>query len=240
MGAGDDIEGRGTKRPGEIEEIAIQTPGYGITIIPQVDLTQSGDGKATAEVQLSPTYDSLPGRWTSSDGIISSDRKIQGRGFYGDYAYVTKSQVEFSKYKKIFKDLLHPAGFKEYAEWEKDTVLDATPVTLNIVTAPKNIKSLSGLVNIAESSITVTGLGTKFNVANTNGIITVGSYIAINSDIRMVNAIISNTVLTVSSPFTVTANLEEVVVINTAYNAVATEVTLEEITTETEISLTVE
>ena len=56
----------------------------------------------------------------------------------------------------------------------------------------------------------------------------------------MVNAIISNTVLTVSSPFTVTANLEEVVVINTAYNAVATEVTLEEITTETEISLTVE
>ena len=56
----------------------------------------------------------------------------------------------------------------------------------------------------------------------------------------MVNAIISNTELTVSVPFTVTANLEEMVVINTAYNAVATEVTLEEIIAENEIILTVE
>ena len=99
---------------------------------------------------------------------------------------------------------------------------------------------MSGLVNVGNTSITVTGIGTKFNVANSLGIITIGSYIAVNSDIRMVNAIISNTELTVSEAFTVTANLEEMVVINTAYNAVATEVTLEEIIAENEIILTVE
>ena len=82
--------------------------------------------------------------------------------------------------------------------------------------------------------------GTKFNVANTIGLITIGSYIAINSEIRMVNAIISNTELTVSVPFTVTANVEDLVVINTAYNAVATEVTLDEIIAENELVLTVE
>jgi hypothetical protein len=77
-------------------------------------------------------------------------------------------------------------------------------------------------------------------VANDIGLITVGSYIAINSEIRVVNAIISNTVLTVSSPFTVTANVEELVVINTAYEAIATEVTLDEIIAENELILSVE
>ena len=90
------------------------------------------------------------------------------------------------------------------------------------------------------STIIVVGSGTRFNVANSSGLLTVGSYIAINSEIRMVNAIISNTVLTVSSPFTITANNEELIVINTAYEAIATEVTLDEIIAENELILTVE
>lgn len=240
MGDGEDLEGVGTKRPGEIEQIQVLDPGIGITIIPQVDLSAFGDGTATANVELSQTFDALPGRWTSSDGILSSDRKLQGRNFYVNYSYLTTSFVEFSKYKKIFKDLLHPAGFKAYAEWEARKDLEATTVSLNTLVQPKTIRSLSGTVNIGNTSITVTGTGTKFNVANTIGLITIGSYIAVNSEIRMVNAIISNTELTVSVPFTVTANVEELVVINTAYNAVATEVTLDEIIAENELVLTVE
>jgi hypothetical protein len=99
---------------------------------------------------------------------------------------------------------------------------------------------LSGRVNIANASITVTGDGTKFNIADAVGLISVGSYIAINSEIRIVNAIISNTQLTVSQAFTVTANTEELVVLNTAYEAVATEVTLDEIIAENELILSVE
>lgn len=240
MGDGEDLVGQGTKKPGEIEEIQVLDPGSGITIIPQVDLSQFGDGTATANVELSNTFDALPGRWTSSDGILSSDRKIQGRNFYVNYSYLTTSATEFSKYKKVFKDLLHPAGFKAYAEWQAETVPESSNVSMTTLVEPKTIRTLSGKVNVSNTNITVTGTGTKFNVANTLGLITIGSYIAVNSEIRVVNAIISNTVLTVSAPFTVTANLEELIVINTAYNAVATEVTLDEIIAENELVLTVE
>jgi len=239
LGDGEVLEGRGTKRPGEIEKISIIDPGAGITIIPQIDLSGFGDGTATANTELSPTYDSLPGRWTSSDGILSSDRKIQGRNFYVNYSYLTSSFVEFSKYKKIFKELLHPAGFKAYAEWETFNTLPQSEVTTNTIVAPTTIRSLSGTVNV-NGSIVVVGSGTKFNVANSMGIMTVGSYIAVNSEIRMINAIISNTVFTVSNAFSITANTQELVVINTAYTAVATEVTLDEIIAENELVLTVE
>jgi hypothetical protein len=239
LGDGELLEGRGTKRPGEIERISIIDPGAGITIIPQIDLSGFGDGTATANVELSPTYDSLPGRWTSSDGILSSDRKLQGRNFYVNYSYLTSSFIEFSKYKKIFKELLHPAGFKAYAEWETFNTLPQSEVTTNTIVAPTTIRSLSGTVNV-NGSIVVVGSGTKFNVANTMGILTIGSYIAVNSEIRMINAIISNTVFTVSNAFSITANTQELVVINTAYTAVATEVTLDEIIAENELVLTVE
>jgi hypothetical protein len=56
----------------------------------------------------------------------------------------------------------------------------------------------------------------------------------------MVNAIISETLLTVSSAFTITANDEEMIVMNTDYDAIATEITLDEIIAENELVLTVE
>jgi hypothetical protein len=148
--------------------------------------------------------------------------------------------VEFSKYKKIFKELLHPAGFKAYATWEAFNVVSQNVSTLTSLVAPTTIRTLSGLVNVANASIYVTGIGTRFNVANDIGLITIGSYIAVNSEIRVVNSIISNTNLEVTSAFTISANLEEMIVVNTAYDAVATEITLDEITAENELILTVE
>ena len=106
--------------------------------------------------------------------------------------------------------------------------------------APTTIRTLSGLVNVANASIYVTGIGTRFNVANDVGLITIGSFIAVNSEIRVINSIISNTNLEVTSAFTITANLEEMIVVNTAYDAIATEITLDEIVAENELILTVE
>ena len=238
MGDGEDLTARGTKRPGEIEEITITDPGSGIKVIPQIILTGYGDGTAVANSTLTPSYETYEGRWTTSDGILSSaDRKIQGRDYYVDYSYLTSSTVEFAKYKKIFKELIHPAGFRAYGEITKLDVFETSTATLDTIVAPITIKTLSGKVNIANASIIVTGTGTKFNVANTLRTITIGSYIAVNSEIRLVNNIISNTQLTVSSPFTITANGQELVVMNTVYDAIATEVTLEEITAENELSL---
>jgi hypothetical protein len=150
------------------------------------------------------------------------------------------SATEFSKYKKVFKDLLHPAGFEVYAELTRLDELEATPATLETLVAPTTIKTLSGRVNVANVSIYVTGSGTRFNVANSLGIISIGSYIAVNSQIRVVSSIISDTNLAVTSAFTITANNEELLVVNTIYDAIATEITLEEILAENELSLTVE
>ena len=240
MGDGEDLLAKGTKRPGEIEEIIVTNPGRAIKVVPSVDLTSSGDGTATANVILNPSYETLEGRWSTSDSILSStDRKLQGRDYYVNYSYLLSSATEFAKYKKVFKDLLHPAGFEVYAELTKLDELEATPATLETLVAPKNIKTLSGLVSIVNTSIYVTGSNTKFNVANSLGIMTVGSYIAVNSQIRVVSSIISNTNLAVTSAFTITANNEELLVVNTIYDAVATEI-LEEIIAENELTLTVE
>jgi len=240
LGDGENLIASGTKRPGEIEEVTITDPGEGFTSTPQVDLTLFGDGTATANATLSPTYESFPGRWTTSDSILSSsDRKIQGRNYYMDYSYLLSSTVEFSKYKKIFKELMHPAGFQAYSEMRRLDLLDSSEATVETLVYPETIKTLSGKVNVANSSIYVTGINTKFNVANSLGFITLGAYIAVNSEIRVINSIISNTNLSVTSAFTYTANIQDMVVVNTAYNAVATEGSLE-FSTEDGLVITVE
>ena len=240
LGDGENLIASGTKRPGEIEEITITDPGEGFTATPLVDLTLFGDGTATANATLSPTYQTFPGRWTTSDSILSSsDRKIQGRDYYMDYSYLLSSTVEFSKYKKIFKELMHPAGFQVYSELQKLDVLDSSAATVETLVYPETIKTLSGKVNVANSSIYVTGINTKFNVANSLGFITLGAYIAVNSEIKVINSIISNTNLSVTSAFTYTANIQDMVVVNTAYNAVSTEGSLE-FSTEDGLVITVE
>lgn len=240
LGDGENLIASGTKRPGEIEEVIITDPGEGFTSTPLVDLTLFGDGTATANATLSQTYETFPGRWTTSDSILSSsDRKIQGRDYYMDYSYLLSSTVEFSKYKKIFKELMHPAGFQVYSEMQRLDVLDSSAATVETLVYPETIKTLSGKVNVANSSIYVTGINTKFNVANSLGFITLGAYIAVNSEIRVIDSIISNTNLSVTSAFTYTANIQDMVVVNTAYNAVSTEGSLE-FSTEDGLVITVE
>jgi hypothetical protein len=240
LGDGENLIASGTKRPGEIEEVTITNAGEGFTATPLVDLSLFGDGTATANATLSPTYQTFPGRWTTSDSILSSsDRKIQGRDYYMDYSYLLSSTVEFSKYKKIFKELMHPAGFQVYSELQRLDVLDSSAATVETLVYPETIKTLSGKVNVANSSIYVTGINTKFNVANSLGFITLGAYIAVNSEIKVINSIISNTNLSVTSAFTYTANVQDMVVVNTAYNAVSTEGSLE-FSTEDGLVITVE
>lgn len=215
MGDGEVIDARGVKRPGEIEEIVVYTPGEGYTSVPYINLSGYGDGTAEAEATLVPSYEIFEGKWTTSDSILSSvDRKLAGKDYYMNYSYLLSSGVEFSRYKQVFKDLLHPTGFKAYSELNRqDTITLNSTTAESVNTTEITIRTTSGRVNIANGSITVTGVGTKFNIANSIGMITIGTQIAVNSEIRTVNAISGNTILTVSSPFTVTANLQELTII---------------------------
>jgi hypothetical protein len=108
----------------------------------------------------------------------------------------------------LFKNLIHPAGFKQYADFR----VDETILANNISTLSYSSNVISGSVNV-NSSIYVTGTNTLFNVANTNNVITIGTQIAVNSEIRTISSILSNTTLRVSSAFTQTANNQELIII---------------------------
>lgn len=214
LGDNEDLSTTTTTRPGEIAEVLLIDPGESIRNIPKVDLTQQGDGNAIVEVRLNDFVKKLDGRWTTSDSLLSSaDIKIQGRDYYINQAYVLSSQVEFAKYKTIFKELLHPAGFKPYAELTTFNIIETTDASVDKLTTANNTKVLAGTVTL-NSSVYVVGTGTKFLKANTLGLISVGSEIAVNTQIRTVANIISNTVLTVTETFTVNTAGEDIIVLD--------------------------
>lgn len=240
-GDGENLVPTGTKRPGEILSISILNPGRGFVQNPIIDLTGFGDGNALANARIENPISALPGRFYTSKGIISAEEmRIQSGNYYHNYSYTISAGIEFNRYKNIIKDLIHPAGYQDHGEWTNIEVIDTVATGINAATNILSTRVISGNVSITNNSPYVIGTGTKFESANNLGIITIGAYIAINSEIRVIDSIISNTNLKVTSAFTITASDEEMVVINTNYNAVATEVTLDEIIAENELVLTVE
>jgi hypothetical protein len=212
MGDGENLNASADQNPGAVLKIRIVNPGAGYQSPPTIDLTNKGSGTATANSVIEPSYVSFPGSWKTSDGILSSaERVIQGRDYYIDYAYVLSSKVEFSKFKELFKNLIHPAGFKQYADFKVDEIVAANNISINSYSN----SVISGTVNV-NSSIYVTGTNTKFLLAQSLGIISVGSSIAVNSEIKFISSIANNTELIVTSAFTNTANLQEMVVLSTA------------------------
>jgi len=209
MGDGESVNSNTSTVAGRISSISITNPGRGYEFLPAIDLSQSGDGNATAEAQIERSYVSLPGRWTTSDSILSSlERRIQGLDYYIDFTYLTSVATEFAKYKEVVKGLLHPAGYKNYAEYPITKTLDVGS-TIN----SSKSATVSGRVEIVNGSITVTGTDTRFNTANTLGILTIGTQIVVNNEIRTVNAIANDTSLTVSSAFTTNASSQTVILL---------------------------
>lgn len=198
---GESIFPTGTIQPGKILSIQVLDPGSGYEYIPIVTIT-GGSGTATANADIERSYLTSPGRWTTSDSIISStERKLAGQDYYVDYSYVISSQVEFYRYKQILKELLHPVGFVNYSEFNKLNTIDLTDVSVNTINVATDgqFLSLAGKVNVGNGRITVTGTNTKFNLAVSRGVVTSGSQIAVNGEIRTINSVVSNTSLLVSS-----------------------------------------
>jgi hypothetical protein len=212
MGDGENLFATADQNPGAVVKIRITDAGSGFEFPPQIDLTASGDGLALANSSIEPSYTTFPGRFTTSDSILSaSERVIQGREYFVDYSYVLSSQVEFNKFKDVFKSLIHPAGFIDYAEYNINEVVTTNTSRNDIVV----IDTVPGTVNV-NSSVYITGTNTKFLLAQSLGIISIGSSVAVNSEIRFIGSIVSNTELIVTSTFTNTANSQEMVVLSTA------------------------
>ena len=196
--------------PGQILTIKVTSGGAGYQYIPQVDLRNYGDGSATATAQVGNSYSILSGRWTTSDSILSSsERKLQGSDYYVDYSYITSSLTEFTRYKDVLRQLLHPSGFVNYSDLNKNLIVSQKDTSVS-----KTITNqISGTVSVSNGSIYVDGVNTKFNIANSLGTITIGTNIAVNGELRIVNSILSNTNISVSSAWTMNASGETLIIV---------------------------
>ena len=77
--------------------------------------SKTGNGDARVRVVSQPLNE-YAGFYTGNDGKISSSKKIQDGKFYQDYSYVIKAEMAIDKYRKVIKDLVHPAGMKMFGE----------------------------------------------------------------------------------------------------------------------------
>lgn len=230
---GDPIEIRGTYREGAIAVIdnvdnngniismRISTSGRGYTSTPYVNLRNKGDGNATANATLRPSFMTFPGRWLSPYGLLSNDEiRLQGNNYYIDFSYVISSKIEFQRYKDVVKNILNPVGTINYARY---TLFDEIDVdTISTVFDEFNLQ-VAGTVDVSANYPTVWGTNTYFEVANSIGLLTEGSYIIVNSEIRIVNTIINNTTILVSEPFEYNANNQLITLRYVPYRAITTE-----------------
>lgn len=235
MGSGEDFENlTANVVRGKIYSISILDSGKGFISTPTIDLTGFGDGNAVANASIRNSYVNLPGRWTTSDSLLSDDSiRMQGRNYYIDFSYVLSSKVEFAKYKNILKNLIHPSGLVNYAKYAIESNIGVkTPEDVDSYISYV-IKVIDPLVNVTAGSVQVDGNNTVFLDMNTKGTLIEGTYISVNSEVRIVNSIVSNTVLTTSEPFTFSANNQKLKIIVVGYNSITTQQWIE-IQTENE------
>jgi hypothetical protein len=190
---------------GKILEVQLVDKGSGYEANPIPDLTFSGNGDAYLTSTISSSYITLPGKWTSADGLLSSDEmRLQGENYYIDFSYVITSKIEFNRYRKLVNDLLNPTGFINYARYNFEDNVEVLTTESVFENVTKELAG-TGSVNVSAGSFTVSGSNTYFVLANTLGLLEEGTYVVVNSEIRIVNSIINNTTITVSEPFEFTS-----------------------------------
>jgi len=124
-----------TQEPvGKIRSIRITSHGYGYQSAPTIDLSTKGNGKATAVAIMLSNLFTAPGRFSTTEGFLSSDQRLESGGYYSTYSYIIRSETELSKYKSILKDLLHPAGMQLRGEYliNEEISVTGTPPQVNI------------------------------------------------------------------------------------------------------------
>lgn len=149
MSDGDEFSTRGSNPKGEILDIDIIDFGLGYKAAPSIDLSEYGDGKATATAVIGTSIFSYPGRFLTTDGHPSSDKLLQDSYLFNTGTYILKTKQEFVKYKSILTKLLNPAGTLAYAEF----IPDESSLTSNNSAYVPIIKTIRSTLQI-QSSIT--------------------------------------------------------------------------------------
>jgi|GEM_PF-1916892 len=211
---GEQLLANSSLNPGAIQSILITNSGAGYTSVPLINLTGKGNGLATAIANLFVSRFVYSGKFITTDSLLSSDRRLQNRDYYQNFSYVIQSQIDFPRYKQILLDLLHPAGMRVFGEYMLDEQVIAVASTTELDQLVLET-TLGGTVNVGAASLAVTGTGTTFNVAQSQNVLTAGTTIQVNNQLRVVNTIINNTSLTVTNSFTYTSNAQTMVALKT-------------------------
>ena len=70
------------------------------------------------------SFTTYPGRFTTTDGFLSSDRVLQDNYYYQEYSYVLKSGRDSKEYVDVLKKLSHPAGSIFFPEFSLKIYID--------------------------------------------------------------------------------------------------------------------
>lgn len=186
---------------GAIERLIIFNKGSGYTETPTLNLTQIGDGTATANATIIEGVYSYPGRYLNDDGMLSTYNFLQDRDYYQNFSYVVKLKSSIDNYRQALKNLVHPAGMKLFGEYIYDNNNESYTEVANVVYSNTVTKASKSYLIANNVIINYTGHGltnadsiylefTSGNIANYAANST--TYMP-NSIYRVANVIDSNT-----------------------------------------------
>lgn len=81
----------------------------------------------------------LPGRYVTTNSLISSEHKIQDSEYWQEFSYVIKSRQELAKYSDVVKQLLHVAGTRMFAVYETQSEVNLPTLFLTSKTTINNV-----------------------------------------------------------------------------------------------------
>ena len=130
---------------GAIQGLTIVSGGSGYSddpaLLPYLDLSKLGDGKANARLFVVTGVYSYPGRYVTDDGLLSSYNFLEDRDYYQNFTYVVRVDETINKYRYPIKNLIHPAGMRMYGQYI--TTFDAeTQTNTNVTVTYANTETI--------------------------------------------------------------------------------------------------
>ena len=119
---------------GVIQSLTILLRGSGYSEDLVLDFSGSGDGTAAATATIITGIYTYPGRYINDDGHLSGYNFLEDEHYYQPFSYVVKVRESIESYRKILKEIIHPAGMKLFGEY---TLVDDSTVqtTMSNVTS---------------------------------------------------------------------------------------------------------
>lgn len=159
-----------TSSIGGIERITLISGGTGYDTNTTIDLTDSGDGTATANAIVVAGVYSYPGRYLNDDGHLSSYNFLENRDYYQTFSYVIKSTESISRYRQVVNEIIHPAGLKMFGEY---TYVKDSNETESNTTAANIVSYITKLVPYVKT-------GNTYNISYTSHGISANANVYLN------------------------------------------------------------